>query len=50
MTVKELKEMLCDYNDDAKVIGVDWSNGFTYNVFVGNDEDDDDNTCYISFE
>ena len=41
MTVKELKEIINDYNEEAKVIIVDWSTGREYNFsIVGDDEDE----------
>ena len=41
MTVKELKELLKDYDDNAEVIGVDWSNGEEFDVNIGSDDDDE---------
>lgn len=49
MTVAELIAILDEYDKNAKVIGVDWSNGRTYDVVVGSD-DEDDTRCCISFE
>ena len=41
MTVKELKEALNHYEDNAEVVVTDWSNGDTYNVTVGSDDEDE---------
>lgn len=47
MKVKELKEMLREYDDNAEVVIVDWSNGHTYEPTVGGD-DDDEGSSYCS--
>ena len=51
MTVKELKEILEDYSDDAKVIVVDWSIGLGYEPTIGGDDlDEGAEYCRIGFE
>lgn len=45
MTVKELREALNEYDDNAEVIVVNWSNGYTYDVTIGGD-DEDEGTAY----
>lgn len=41
MKVKDLKEMLEDYDENAEVIGVDWSNGRVFDISVGGDDEDE---------
>ena len=41
MTVKELKMLLDDYDDDAEVVVVDWSNGRTMEPSIGCDDEDE---------
>lgn len=41
MTVKELKTVLDNYDDDAQVVVVDWSNGRTYSPTIGGDDADE---------
>ena len=41
MTVADLKEILKEYNDDAKVVVVDWSNGREFEPSVGGDDEDE---------
>lgn len=41
MTVRELKEQLNEYNDDAEVVVVDWSNGTEYEPTIGGDDEDE---------
>ena len=51
MTVKDLKEMLKDYDDNAEVIGVDWSNGEEFDISIGSDDDDEySKYCRIGIE
>ena len=51
MFVKELKKILEEYDDDAEVIGVDWSNGNTFDINVGGDDDDEGSKyCRIGFD
>ena len=51
MTVKDLKNILNDYDDNAEVIGVDWSNGNTFDITVGgDDEDESSDFCRIGFD
>lgn len=51
MFVKELKKILESYDDDAEVIGVDWSNGNTFDINVGGDDDDEGSKyCRIGFD
>ena len=51
MTVKDLKTMLDDYEDNAEVIGVSWSDGKTFEITVGgDDEDEGSRLCRIGFE
>lgn len=45
MTVSELKEALENYDDNAKVVVVDWLNGRTFEPAVGGD-DEDEGTAY----
>ncbi len=50
MTVKELKEMLKNYNDDAEVVVVDFCNGITMEAIIGSDDEDEgEKYCRISF-
>lgn len=41
MTVKTLKEILNEYDDDAEVVVVDWSTGRTYSPTIGSDDEDE---------
>ena len=41
MTVADLKEILNTYNDNAKVIVVDWSNGKEFEPSIGGDDEDE---------
>ena len=41
MIVRELKEQLNEYNDDAEVVVVDWSNGTEYEPTIGSDDEDE---------
>ena len=41
MTVKQLKEALGDYADEAEVVIVDWSNGKELEPTVGSDDEDE---------
>jgi hypothetical protein len=41
MTVADLKEILKTYNDNAKVVVVDWSNGREFEPSVGGDDEDE---------
>lgn len=41
MVVKDLKNILENYNDDAKVIIVDWSTGQEYTPTVGGDDENE---------
>ena len=51
MTVKDLKNILNDYDDNAEVIGVNWSNGNTFDITVGgDDEDEGSDFCRIGFD
>lgn len=51
MTVKELKEELERYDDNAEVIIVDWSIGLGYSPTVGGDDlDEGTRYCRIGFE
>lgn len=51
MTVKELKRILDGYNEDAIVIGVDWTNGDEFNVGIDSDDEDEfTKYCRISLE
>ena len=50
MKVNEFKKLLEGYNDDAEVIGVDYTNGNEFDVTVGSDDEDEgDKYCIISF-
>lgn len=50
MTVKELREQLNNYSDNAEVIVVDWTNGREYSPTVGgDDEDEGTEKCRIEF-
>ena len=49
MIVRDLKEILKNYNDDAEVVVVDFSNGETREAFVGSDDEDEgEQYCRIS--
>ena len=51
MTVKELREMLESYNENAQVIIVDWSNGREYDSSIGSDDEDEGiNYCRIGID
>ena len=41
MTVAELKNELKEYNDNAEVVGIDWSTGETFDITVGGDDEDE---------
>lgn len=41
MKVEDLKSILDEYNDNAEVIIVDWSNGRTFDFSVGSDDNDE---------
>lgn len=41
MTVGELAEKLSEYDDEAEVVIVDWSNGRTFDLSVGGDDEDE---------
>lgn len=41
LRVKDLKAILNDYDDNARVVVVDWSNGQTYEPSIGGDDDDE---------
>ena len=49
MTVKALKDILADYNDDAEVVVVDFSNGREFDFAVGDDDNGSEytKTCTI---
>ena len=50
MTVKQLKEMLKEYNDNAEVLVVNWTNGNEYEPTVGSDDEDEyTEKCRIGF-
>ena len=50
MTVKELKEMLKKYNDNAEVLVVNWTNGNEYKPTIGGDDKDEyTDKCRIGF-
>lgn len=49
MRVKDLKNILEEYDDNAKVVVVDFCNGTTRDAVVGSDDDDEgDKYCRIS--
>lgn len=49
MTVKDLKKELDNYNDNAEVIVVDFSNGREYNPTIGSDDENEGTEyCRIS--
>ena len=51
MTVKELKEELVFYSDDAEVVIIDWSNGREYEMTIGSDDEDEGTRfCRIGIE
>ena len=51
MTVADLKHMLNEYPDDAEIRVVDFTNGRTYDLSVGSDDEDEGETaCTFSFE
>ncbi len=41
MTVKDLKNLLEEYSDNAEVIGIKWSTGNEFNVTIGGDDEDE---------
>lgn len=41
MTVRDLKSILEDYDDEAEVVVVDWSNGREYYPTIGGDDGDE---------
>jgi len=41
MTVADLRDELENYDKDAEVVIVDWSNGETFDVTVGSDDEDE---------
>lgn len=41
MTVKDLKAFLKEYNNNAKVIIVDWSDGTEYEPSIGSDDENE---------
>lgn len=47
MKVKDLIELLKDEDQESNVYGVDWSNGTTYGISVGKDDEDMGNDVYI---
>ncbi len=50
MTVKELREQLEEYDDNATVVVVDWTNGSEYEPTVGGDDEDEyTEKCRIGF-
>ena len=51
MTVIELKATLDDYDDNAEIVVVDFTNGRKYDLFIGSDDDGEGTeTCTFSFE
>ena len=51
MTVKELKDILTHYNDDAEVIVVDWGAGRSFSPSIGcDDEDEYSDYCRIGID
>ena len=51
MTVIELKTTLDDYDDNAEIVVVDFTNGRKYDLFIGSDDDGEGTeTCTFSFE
>lgn len=51
MNVQGLKDILKGYDDEAEVIGVNWSNGETFDITVGSDDEDEiTKFCRIGFE
>lgn len=50
MTVKEFKKQLKQYNDNANVVIIDWTNGIEYEPTVGGDDEDEyTDKCRIGF-
>lgn len=41
MTVKQLKNILEEYDENAEVIGVDFSTGSEFDISVGSDDEDE---------
>lgn len=41
MKVAELKNILGEYDDNAEVIVINWSNGNTFVPTIGSDDDDE---------
>ena len=49
MKVKDLREILKDYSDDAEVVIVDFTTGNRKDAIVGSDDEDEgSNYCTIS--
>ena len=49
MKVKDLIALLKEEDPEADVYGIDWEDGVTYEVYVGHD-DDSNNNVYIELE
>ena len=47
MKVKELISLLQEENPESNVYGVDWSNGITYGISIGKDDEDMEDDVYI---
>ena len=41
MKVKDLKEDLSKYDDNAEVVVVDWANGVEFTPSIGSDDEDE---------
>ena len=50
MTVRELKNALNEYNDNAEVIIVNWTSGWSFDPSIGSDDENEGETyCRIGF-
>lgn len=50
MIVKELKDILSNFDDDTEVVGIDWQSGEIHAVSVNHDDIAETEKCCISFE
>ena len=50
MIVKELKDILSNFDDDTKVVGVDWHTGEIYAISVNDDDASTTERICIAFE
>lgn len=50
MIVKELKELLNEFDDETEVVGVDWHTGEIYAISVNDDDVSTTERICIAFE